>query len=103
MTKLRQRRAEPSATGIDLPVRPQPRYGLEWPLVMLVATLLGLLSSALAWQLTRSMGSSPAHWPSLVVLNCSYWYVWALFINDFQNHLDWAIGGPEWAPRQGPP
>ena len=31
------------------------------------------------------------------------WYVWALFINDFQNHLDWAIGGPEWAPRQGPP
>jgi signal transduction histidine kinase len=79
MTKLRERRTEPRDTGIDLPVRPQPRYGLQWPLVMLVATLLGLLSSALAWQLTRSMGSSAAHWPSLVVINCTYWYVWALF------------------------
>jgi len=31
------------------------------------------------------------------------WYVWALFINDFQNSLDWSLGGPDWAPRQGPP
>jgi signal transduction histidine kinase len=79
MTKSHERRTEPPPTGIDLPVRPQPRYGLRWPLVMLVATLLGLLSSTLAWQMTRSMGFPAAPWRSLVVLNCSYWYVWALF------------------------
>ena len=26
-----------------------------------------------------------------------------LLINDFQNALDWSLGGPQWAPRQGPP
>ena len=31
------------------------------------------------------------------------WYIWALFINDFHNALDWSLGGPQWAPRQGPP
>lgn len=31
------------------------------------------------------------------------WYIWALLINDFQNALDWSLGGPQWAPRQGPP
>jgi membrane-bound metal-dependent hydrolase YbcI (DUF457 family) len=31
------------------------------------------------------------------------WYVWALFVNDFHNSLDWTLGGPQWAPRQGPP
>jgi membrane-bound metal-dependent hydrolase YbcI (DUF457 family) len=31
------------------------------------------------------------------------WYVWALFINDFHNALDWSLGGPQWAPRVGPP
>jgi membrane-bound metal-dependent hydrolase YbcI (DUF457 family) len=31
------------------------------------------------------------------------WMLWALFVNDFQPHLDWSLGGPSWAPRQGPP
>jgi len=31
------------------------------------------------------------------------WMLWALFVNDFQPHLDWNLGGPSWAPRQGPP
>jgi membrane-bound metal-dependent hydrolase YbcI (DUF457 family) len=31
------------------------------------------------------------------------WYIWALLINDFHNTLDWTLGGPQWAPRQGPP
>jgi membrane-bound metal-dependent hydrolase YbcI (DUF457 family) len=31
------------------------------------------------------------------------WMTWSLFVNDFQDHLDWSLGGPSWAPRQGPP
>ena len=31
------------------------------------------------------------------------WMLWALFVNDFHPHLDWSLGGPSWAPRQGPP
>jgi len=31
------------------------------------------------------------------------WYIWALAINDFHAALDWSIGGPQWAPRVGPP
>ena len=31
------------------------------------------------------------------------WYIWVLFVNDFHPHLDWSWGGPQWAPRQGPP
>lgn len=31
------------------------------------------------------------------------WIIWALFVNDFMPHLDWSIGGPKWAPPQGPP
>jgi len=31
------------------------------------------------------------------------WYTWALFRNEFHPHLDWSLGGPSWAPRQGPP
>ena len=43
-------------TGTDLPARTRPRYGVQWTFVLLTATLLGLFSSGLAWQLTRSMG-----------------------------------------------
>ena len=31
------------------------------------------------------------------------WMAWALFVNDFEPRLDWSWGGPQWAPRQGPP
>ena len=40
-----------SGAGIDLPARARPRYGLRWPVVLGVATLLGVLSTALALQL----------------------------------------------------
>ena len=42
------RSLDTSGAGIDLPAPARPRYGLRWPVVLLVATLLGLLSSALA-------------------------------------------------------
>lgn len=31
------------------------------------------------------------------------WMIWSLFVNDFESSLDWTLGGPSWAPRQGPP
>ena len=66
-------------TGTDLPLRAQPRYGVQWPLVVAVATALGGVSTVLAWQFTVSLGYPPSHWRSLLVLNATYWYVWALF------------------------
>jgi two-component system LytT family sensor kinase len=66
-------------TGTDLPVQAPPRYGVQWKLVFLVATLLGLVSSILAWQFTIWIGRSANYWPTLAVLNFTYWYTWALF------------------------
>lgn len=31
------------------------------------------------------------------------WTVWALFVNDFHPSFDWSLGGPQWAPKVGPP
>jgi signal transduction histidine kinase len=73
------RRLDTSGAGVDLPAPARPRYGLRWPLVLCVATLLSVLSSALAVQFTRALGKPAANWTSLVVLNGTYWYVWALF------------------------
>ena len=73
------RRFDTSGAGIDLPAPARPRYGLRYPLVFAVATLLGVLSSALAVQFTRALGKPTTDWTSLVVLNCTYWYAWALF------------------------
>ena len=64
--------------GTDVPVIAAPRSVLRWRVVLGVATILGLLSSALAGQFTHAMGRSPK-WQSLLILNCTYWYVWALF------------------------
>jgi signal transduction histidine kinase len=72
-------RVERPDTGTDLPARTQPRYGLRWQVVLLAATGLGLISSAVAWQFTLSLGKPVVYWRSLLILNCSYWYVWALF------------------------
>jgi signal transduction histidine kinase len=65
--------------GTDVPIVGRPRYGVRWPLVLLVATALGMLSSALAWQATQSLGKQAPPFRTLVALNCSYWYLWALF------------------------
>ena len=73
------RRLDVNGTGVDLPAPSRPRYGVRWPFVLLVATILGIVSSTLAAQFALSMGKPPASWRSIVVLNCSYWYVWALF------------------------
>jgi two-component system LytT family sensor kinase len=65
--------------GIDLPAPARPRYGLQWPLILIVASLLGAVASVLAWQLTLAVGTSAPYSPSLVVINFTYWYVWAAF------------------------
>jgi two-component system, LytTR family, sensor kinase len=73
------RRLDMQGSGIDLPAPARPRYGLGWPAVFLAATILGALSSLLAWQFTLALGKPAAHWRTLVILNGTYWYVWALF------------------------
>ena len=57
--------------GTDLPARTQPRYGVHGWVIFTVATVLGIISSALAWQFTVSLGKPTTYWRSLVILNCS--------------------------------
>ena len=73
------RRFDTCGAGLDLPARTRPHYGLRYPVVFAVATLLGIGSSALAVQFTRAMGKPVTEWTTLVILNCTYWYVWAIF------------------------
>ena len=68
-----------TGAGIDLPAPARPRYGLRRPVVLGVATLLAVVSSALALSFTRALGRPTTNWVPLVVLNATYWYVWALF------------------------
>lgn len=72
------RRLDLRGTGTDVPAPPKVPRGVHWPLVFLVATALGLLSSALAWQFTRWIGKPEISWRTLAILNYSYWYLWAL-------------------------
>jgi two-component system LytT family sensor kinase len=73
------RRLDTRGTGIDLPAPARPRYGVRWRLVFIVATILAVLSSALALQFTLALGKPATSWKSLIILNCTYWYVWAIF------------------------
>src|SRR5688500_8611958 len=71
-----------SGAGCDLPIHVRPRYGVPWPFVFFVATLLGSVSSMLAWQLSVRLDHgdhTESYFKWLVVLNCAYWYAWALF------------------------
>jgi sensor histidine kinase YesM len=61
-----------SGAGTDVPARPRPSYGVRWPVVFLVALLMGVLSSALAWQLTQSLGRSFADFRWILVINAAY-------------------------------
>ena len=68
-----------SGAARDLPISVRPRYGVPWPLVLLVASVLGIVSTTLAWQLTMSLERTATYFRWLVVLNCAYWYTWAGF------------------------
>jgi signal transduction histidine kinase len=68
-----------SGAARDLPIGVRLRYGVPWPLVLLVATVLGIVSTTLAWQLTMSLERTATYFRWLVVLNCAYWYTWAAF------------------------
>jgi two-component system LytT family sensor kinase len=68
-----------SGASRDLPAPVRPRYGVPLSLVLLVATLLGLVSTMLAWQLTVSLERTGTYFRWLAVLNFAYWYAWALF------------------------
>ena len=72
------RRLDRYGSGTDLPAPPKVRRGVRWPLVFAVATALGMLSSGLAWQFTRSLGRPDISWQQLAILNYAYWYLWAL-------------------------
>jgi signal transduction histidine kinase len=65
-------------TGTDVPALGRPVYGVRWQHVLIVATALGLLSTLLAWQFTRVFGKLPMPIETLIVLNFSWWYFWAL-------------------------
>ncbi len=65
-------------TGTDVPASPRVNRGVRWQLIVAVATALGLLSTALAWQFTRWLGTMDISWPTLALLNYAYWYLWAL-------------------------
>jgi len=66
-------------TGTDVPAVAPLRYGLPWSVVFAAATLLALFSTLMAWRFTASLGHEVKSWSSLITLNASYWYVWALF------------------------
>jgi two-component system LytT family sensor kinase len=74
------RRLDLHGAGTDLPVTVPPRrYGVRWSIVFLVASGLSGMSSLLAWQVARSLGSEAPPWGVLVVLNAAYWFTWAIF------------------------
>jgi two-component system LytT family sensor kinase len=66
-------------TGTDMPVVAPLRYGLHWSIVFMAATVLALFSTLLAWQFTVSLGRGVPYWRTLIILNTTYWYLWALF------------------------
>ena len=65
-------------SGTDLPGPARPQYGVRWLHVWLLATVLGCLSTTLAWQFTRVLGKSTAPLSTLVILNFGWWYLWAV-------------------------
>jgi len=73
------RQLDLQGAGTDLPAVAPLRYGVHWSIVFIAATLLGLFSSLIAWQYTLSTGRQPTYGRTLVILNTTYWYLWALF------------------------
>jgi two-component system LytT family sensor kinase len=73
-----ERRLDLYGSGTDVPAPPKIPRGLRRPLIFLVATGLGVLSSTLAWQFTHWLGRPDITWESLAILNFAYWYLWAV-------------------------
>ena len=73
------RRLDLNGSATDLPAAAPVRYGVRWSIVFFIATLLGLVSTTLAWQFTLVLGKTDAELRTLLFLNLSYWYLWAAF------------------------
>ena len=73
------RRLDLNGSGTDLPLAAAGPCGVRWPIVLGIATVLGLVSTTLAWQFTLSLGRSDVELRMLLLLNLSYWYLWAAF------------------------
>jgi signal transduction histidine kinase len=65
-------------TRTDQPARMVAKCGVSALQIFAAATVLGLLSTTLAWQFTRFFGKWTTPLSSLVILNFTWWYVWAL-------------------------
>ena len=72
------RKLDARGTGTDVPLPAPTQYGVRWRTVFAVATGLGAVSSLVAWQFALSLGHPASYWRTLVILNATYWYVWAL-------------------------
>ena len=73
------RKLDLQGAGTDVPAVAPPRYGLHWSIVFMATTMLALFSSLLAWRFSVSAGYPTTNWRTVVILNSSYWYLWALF------------------------
>ena len=69
-----------SGAGTDLPLAVRPRY-TRWGLLFVLATLAGVGSAAVAWQLTATLGRSLEAFIWLAIINCGYWYAIAIALN----------------------
>ena len=69
-----------SGAGTDLPLAVRPRY-TRWGLLFVLATLAGVGSAAVAWQLTATLGRSLEAFIWLAIINCGYWYAMAIALN----------------------
>jgi signal transduction histidine kinase len=65
-------------TGTDVPAFGLPPHGVRGGHILAVATGLALLSTTLAWQFTQLFAKAPTPLNTLIVLNFSWWYFWAL-------------------------
>ena len=73
------RQLDLQGSGTDVPAAAPLRYGVHWSVVFMAATVLALFSSLMAWRFTVSLGRGTSYWRTLVMLNTTYWYLWALF------------------------
>ena len=74
------RRLDLSGAGTDLPLAVRPRY-TRWSLHLLAATVLGVGSAGVAWQISARLGSSLQAFVWLAVIGCVYSYAMAIVLN----------------------